>query len=32
MERGLNWINNIAGAHPQIVDAIRLVAASPRLG
>jgi hypothetical protein len=32
MERGLNWINDIAGAHSQIADAIRLVAASPRLG
>ncbi len=32
MERGLNWINGFATAHPAAADAIRLIAASPKLG
>jgi hypothetical protein len=31
IERGLNWINSFAGAHRQMVDAIRVIAASPKL-
>ena len=29
--RGLNWINGLASAHPPAAEAIRLIAASPRL-
>jgi len=31
LERGLSWIKAVAAAHPAMVDAIRLIAASPRL-